>query len=509
MLALPRHSRAFRIRRALNWFPLGLAYAFMHMGRYNLTVAKNALGDCLTKAEFGQIFGLGTLVYGLAFVVNGPLADRIGGRKTMLIGMLGSLLMNLLMGLTLYSAPRWHLEIPIASMFLVLYAINMYFQSFGAVGIVTVKAPWFHVRERGTLSTIFGMMISMGVYFAFDWGSAIVAATRGKLAPQLGYMSRAVRLLTGAGGSGADENWWIFFLPAMLLGIFWVVLFIFLRNTPADAGFENFNTGEESISEHGEVLPAREIFFKLFRHPVLAVICCIAVCLGVLKNGTMNWYPIFAKETNINETFFIARNWGFMLLIAGVIGSVLTGWISDRFFQSRRAPMTAILCALVLVVSIVMCFTMTTSPWLLGISTMLIAMSVLGIQGILSATSTIDFGGSKNAGAAVGMVDGLFYAGMSLQSFASGYLTPIGAAAKHAQNWIAWPALLVPFAIAGFYFSLRIWSALPAASRATTIREPQPPAEAPRNGNRFPGAGLDGAGHGKKTPLPVATRLAS
>ena len=53
----------------------------------------------------------------------------------------------------------------------------MYFQSFGAVAIVTVKAPWFHVHERGTFSTIFGTIISAGIT-AFDWGFAVVKATR-------------------------------------------------------------------------------------------------------------------------------------------------------------------------------------------------------------------------------------------------------------------------------------------------------------------------------------------
>src|SRR5438874_70532 len=135
----PTHSRAFRVRRVLNWFPLGLAYAFLYMGRYNLTVAKNALGDLLTKADFGQIFGIGAAVYGLAFLINGPLTDRIGGRRTMLIGVFGSLFMNLLMGLSLYGAANWGLRLNIVLLFTVLYALNMYFQSFGAVAIVTVK----------------------------------------------------------------------------------------------------------------------------------------------------------------------------------------------------------------------------------------------------------------------------------------------------------------------------------------------------------------------------------
>jgi OPA family glycerol-3-phosphate transporter-like MFS transporter len=38
------HSRWFMMRRFINWFPLGMTYAFLYMGRYNLNVSKNALG---------------------------------------------------------------------------------------------------------------------------------------------------------------------------------------------------------------------------------------------------------------------------------------------------------------------------------------------------------------------------------------------------------------------------------------------------------------------------------
>ncbi|RYZ35063.1 MAG: MFS transporter, partial [Myxococcaceae bacterium] len=46
---LPRvelgHTDAFRRRRFFNWFPLGLTYAFLYMGRYNLNVATSAMGQ--------------------------------------------------------------------------------------------------------------------------------------------------------------------------------------------------------------------------------------------------------------------------------------------------------------------------------------------------------------------------------------------------------------------------------------------------------------------------------
>ena len=44
--------------------------------------------------------------------------------------------------------------------------------------IIKVKANWFHVRERGVFGAIFGTLISFGVYFAFEWGQAIVDITK-------------------------------------------------------------------------------------------------------------------------------------------------------------------------------------------------------------------------------------------------------------------------------------------------------------------------------------------
>ena len=37
------HSPEFVRRRFMNWFPLGMTYAFLYMSRYNFTAAKNDL----------------------------------------------------------------------------------------------------------------------------------------------------------------------------------------------------------------------------------------------------------------------------------------------------------------------------------------------------------------------------------------------------------------------------------------------------------------------------------
>src|SRR6266496_195871 len=76
-----KHGGRFMFRRFTNWFPLGMTYAFLYMGRYNLAVSKTALGDLMSNKDFGWIFAAGTWTYALSFLINGPLVDRIGGRR--------------------------------------------------------------------------------------------------------------------------------------------------------------------------------------------------------------------------------------------------------------------------------------------------------------------------------------------------------------------------------------------------------------------------------------------
>jgi hypothetical protein len=104
------HSAAYRKRRVLNWLPLGLTYAFLYMGRYNIKVSQHAFGDknqagndltkdliakctaegsalaesictpLMTNPDFAFIFMVGTWVYGCSFLINGPMVDRLGGK---------------------------------------------------------------------------------------------------------------------------------------------------------------------------------------------------------------------------------------------------------------------------------------------------------------------------------------------------------------------------------------------------------------------------------------------
>ena len=83
----PAYSRAFHLRRTQNWLTLGTMYAAMYMGRYNFSFANARLSEIYgwNKTQVGTIISTATLIYGLSALFTGPFADRVGGRKALLL----------------------------------------------------------------------------------------------------------------------------------------------------------------------------------------------------------------------------------------------------------------------------------------------------------------------------------------------------------------------------------------------------------------------------------------
>jgi OPA family glycerol-3-phosphate transporter-like MFS transporter len=465
-MRLPRidmgHSARYLSRRRWNWLPLGLTYAFLYMGRYNLKVAKYAFeglpgadgGVMMSNEAFGVIFGVGTVVYGVSFLINGPLTDRLGGRFSILTGAFGAAAANLVMGLISYSlwkqGPGHQLfAAHFVPLFSVLYAANMYFQSFGAVAIVKVNSGWFHVRERGVFGAIFGILISLGIYFAFDWGGLI-----------LKYFGLA----------------WVFLVPAALLIVFWLIDLRVVRDKPSQAGLEDIALGDATDGDEGPRMPPLKVFTMMLRNPIILTIAFIEFCSGWLRQSIMQWYGTFAKQTDALlglKSSFVNENWGMLLCVAGIMGGVVAGTISDHVFQSRRGPVAALLYGVMLIGAVLMVFTYQQS-WV-GWLVVVMSLAVIGVHGMLSGTASMDFGGSKNAGIAVGLIDGFVYLGTGVMSFTYALLLPreeldaagqLVGAATDPGAWRAWPISMVPLALIGLVLAWRIRNAKPKSKAA-------------------------------------------
>jgi OPA family glycerol-3-phosphate transporter-like MFS transporter len=489
------HSPAFRWRRFWNWFPMGLGYAFLYMGRYNLTVAKNSLGSLMDKATFGDIFAAGTWVYGLAFLLNGPLTDRIGGRRAFLTAVAGAAGANLGLGWYLHGALQGGADPRrIAWAVGLLYAINMYFQSFAAVAIVKVNAAWFHLRERGGFSGIFGTMIASGIFFAYTGNEWILARAEPTSA-------------------GVEPTWLVFYAPAALLAVVLVAELILLRDQPGHAGHADFETAEGRVLAEGEELGGLRLVLRILSHPVLLTVALIEFCTGVLRQAVMQWFPIYAREVwnlprdhglvkgswaeaggvtgivgavlGATLLFLAARRlagrwratlvslatllalvpfalgggWGGLLFAAGVVGANLAGWCSDLLFGSRRGPTVACFYGIVTLGAVALLGVLDPveqRPAAIGCLMFAMSAAVIGTHGLLSGTATMDFGGRKATGTAVGVIDGFVYLGTGLQAWSLGRIT-----SSESLGWSWWPAFMLPFAAVGLILCFRIWHAVP------------------------------------------------
>jgi len=465
------HSDAFRKRRAMNWLPLGLTYAFLYMGRYNIKVSQHAFeempnasgGSLMGNAEFAGIFAVGTIVYAVSFLINGPLTDKYGGRRMILIGATGSGIMNALMGAGAWSLlNQGPMHEYLAANFLVvysaLYGVNMYFQSFGATAIVKVNAPWFHVRERGVFGAIFGILISLGIYFAFDLGYKILE------------------------NMGLTE---LFVIPAIMLGIFMVISFFVVKDTPGQAGLDDFDTADASSGDEGPQLGAVAVFKMMLTNPVIMTIAGIEFCSGFLRQAIMQWFRTFAKHTDgaigLKESF-VYEHWGMLLCVAGIMGGTLAGIISDRVFQSRRGPVAGILYATMAVGAVVLVFTYDTP--IVGWLVIFMTMAVIGVHGMLSGTASMDFGGKKNVGIAVGIIDGFVYAGTAFMAITYAIFLPseeldpvtneIVGPTTDPANWLPWPVAMIPMAVIGLLLATRVWNAKPQPKKVVAKAKKKP-----------------------------------
>jgi OPA family glycerol-3-phosphate transporter-like MFS transporter len=273
---------------------------------------------------------------------------------------------------------------------------------------------------------------------------------------------------------------WIFLVPAMILFVFFILSWLFVRNEPADTGHANFDLGDATKDgdEAAKKLSFWEwlrqigvVFRKLLSHPVILTIALIELCSGFLRQAILQWGPDFGKGVGIGNSF-VFQNWGMVSCVAGITGGMFAGAISDHLFQSRRSPVSGVLYGIMLAGSILI-LTLMGSPYAIGWVVAFMSMAIIGVHGMLTATASADFAGKHYTGVAVGLIDGFVYVGSSIQSFvygatlpeakmrdAAGCLVNNPEAAK-IDNWHVWPYAMMPIALVGFLLTLRIWNAKP------------------------------------------------
>jgi OPA family glycerol-3-phosphate transporter-like MFS transporter len=426
-----QHSPQFRRRRAMNWLTLGFTYSAMYMGRYNLSFANASLSKSFgwDKTQVGTIISSALLVYGLSAMFNGPISDRIGGRKSMLIGACGTVVFNFLFGLGAYlgflgTGPL--LLVYFAS----VWSLNSYFQSFSALSLIKVNASWFHITERGVFSAIFGMMIQCGRLLIFLLGGYLVTVLPWQ---------------------------WVFFVPAMIVSVMAFLTYRNVQNAPEDCGLPELDV-QDASSGDTSVVNFKYVFKKVFTNPITLTIAGAEFCTGVVRHGFEQWFPrymIEAQHLSLESKVFQGN--AIAVVGAGIIGAFAAGTVSDYLFKGRRTPVAfSGYCLQVISLAVIW---RAPSIDLVIAAFILNSFAISMVHSMLSGTASMDFGGKKAAATAAGLFDGMQYIGGSFVGIGMGFLLD-------RFGWSAWGPSMIAFSVIGGGLMLWLWNARPQSSKA-------------------------------------------
>ena len=389
--ARPVLPRGYRPRRGLNWGVVGLLYTSFYMCRYNLPLANKAIADefGFSKSDMSDIISTQLYAYAIGQVVNGLLTDKLGGKKAMLIGAAGTVLMNLAFGAASFASLLW--------LFVLIRGIDGYSQSFGAPGFIKVNASWFSTRERGTFAGIFGFMINLG-RLVNNW-----------LAPSL----LAGFVFLGMWHVPALHWRWLFWVPAGIATIAAVAMAIFVKDTPEEAGFHGIYKGEadhDDSNARGEML---ETFKRIVTNKFVWIIAAAYSCTGAVRQTVDQWFPRYLQEVHQLDMKSATFQWvAFLIPFVASAGSLISGIVSDRFFDGRRAPVAMGIYVIELIVIVIAA--QMRGPTAIAIAFVAISFTVNSTHSLLGPAAAMDIGGRKMAAFASGCINSFQYAGAGL-----------------------------------------------------------------------------------------------
>jgi OPA family glycerol-3-phosphate transporter-like MFS transporter len=427
------HPPGFRARRGVNWMFVGLLYTSFYMCRYNLSIANSAISGefGFNKAQMGKIITTALLAYACGQIINGLLTDRLGGKRAMLIGAAGTIIMNIVFGIASFWGLLW--------LFVVIRGIDGYVQAFGAPGMVKINAAWFHHTERGRFAGIFGFMINLGRFGIFKLGPALLA----------GFAFLGLIQIP-------PLHWrWLFWIPAGVALVVGIGMALVVKDTPIQAGFPSVNPEEDTGEVQAKVTDVLRI---ITTNPVIWIVACAYACTGSVRQGIDQWFPRFMLEVHhvdYQSTQF--QFLGFLIPFVASLGSLISGYISDTVFKGRRAPVAAGLYFLETAIILTAAQFHTANAAIVFL--VLISLTANATHSILGTAAAMDIGGAKMAGFASGVIDSFQYFGGSLAGIFLGALLD--------RSWGNYFYFMAPFGLIGGCLMLTI------LGRVTLSKQPR------------------------------------
>ena len=276
-----------------------IGYATFYFVRKNLSVAmpfmERDLG--ISKSGLGLFITLHGVLYGVSKFANGFFGDRCNARAFMVVGLVASAVMNLLFGLGSAVVTLG-----------VVWMLNGWFQGMGFPPCARLLTHWFAPKEFATKMSIWNISHSLG--------AGLIVVLCGFVLVPLGW-----RLC--------------FLAPAVLALVCALFLWFTLPDTPPSVGLPEVEGTRTKGPGGGSSAEFRAVLMRaVFRNKSIWLISVANFFVYILRYAVLDWGPTLlhdAKHLSIgNASLMVA---GFE--VAGVIGALLAGWLTDRLFGGR------------------------------------------------------------------------------------------------------------------------------------------------------------------------------
>lgn len=386
-----REHWEWRIRVLVSTY---LGYGGFYLTRKVFSICKTPIAEELGW-ELGRTAHIWTaflVAYMLGQFIS-SYAGRRWGPRLLLLGGLGiSLLCNLIFGF----ANSYYT-------FLVFMAFNGFVQAAGWPGCVGAISEWLRVKERGR---IFGIWTTNYIV-----GSVMVKTLTGMF---LGITG----LYLGLAG------WrWAFFGCTALAFLLWWLLYFWQRTRPEDVGLTPLVTEEETerqtIHASKEDQVGMKDYLILALNPLVLTMGGAYFCVKFLRYALDSWLPSFLIIQGLDPSLSSYYSMGFD--IAGLAGSVATGYMLDKWFKGNWAALCLVL-SLGVIGGYLAVMYLGASPIAIALCFSIVGFMLYGPDILLSGAGPVEIAGARNGMVVAGIVNGLGSIGPIVQEEVIGRL---------------------------------------------------------------------------------------
>ncbi len=378
----------FRRHRIRVMLAITLGYGFIYTCRLGLSIVKKPVIDdgIYTIEELGMIGA--ALFYSYAFgkFFNGFLSDHFRPRLFFSVSIFVAAVINLFMGFTSFV---W-----VAVM---LWALNGWFQGMAAPSAAISITNWFSIHERGRRYGVWSASHSIGEAITFLVIAAIVDAWGWRYG---------------------------FITPGILCIVVAAWVYSFLQNAPPTVGLPTVHEWLDEESEQDTAKSTWQTQKVVFGIKAMWIVALSSGLMYITRYAVNSWGILYLQETH-GYDLKEAGAFLFINTIAGIVGSIAYGYLSDRIFDARRPPANLIF-AIVEVLALFVIFYGPDNYFVLMAAFAIYGAALSGLIASIGGLFGIDIAPRGATGAAMGFVGAFSYLAAATQELVTSKLIDQG-----------------------------------------------------------------------------------